>query len=342
MTHPIFSTIVVAHDRRQYLKEAVSSVLGQTLPRDQHEIIVVKNYSDSGLDAWFAQQGVRSIVVPDPRMGTKVAAAVAEVSGEVVCLLEDDDRFEPNKLEIAAHVFGDSTQLVFFHHGFTTASPEGERFEAPRLWQKSSPRANEPYGYLRISTGDLPALWWTARYHPDFNTSSMAIRRSVLGAQLEHLSRVDLVVDAFLFYCAMASGEEIAVSTQPLSVLGVHRESASLHQSDGSAEQVRQLAEYSRRNLSSICEIAEMLRSTGCVPLAHEGDGLVAAEQALIEIRSERAGRRSVFGLWESMIRYSDTYALRSRPELLFILAAILLSPSGGRWLYRSIKKLGF
>lgn len=342
MNRPTLSTIVVAHDRREFLRGAVSSVMAQTLPRDRHEIIVVKNYSDSDLDAWFSQHDVRSLVVQDSRMGAKVAAAVPELRGDVVCLLEDDDRFEPNKLEVTAQVFGGSDRSVFFHHGFTTVTPEGRRFEAPRLWQKSSPRAGGDPENLRISAADLPALWWLSRYHPDFNTSSMAIRRSLLGAYLEYLAKVDLVVDAFLFYCAMASGEEIALSARALSVLRVHGASVSLHQSDGSPEQVRQLAEYSRRNLPSVLEIAEMLRSTGRAPLVHEGDGLVAAERALAEIRGERADRRSMLGLWESMLRHSDTYAVRSRPELPFILGAILLTPSGGRWLYRTFKKLGF
>jgi len=43
---PFISVIIVAHNRREFLLEAVNSALHQTLPKDEYEIIVVKNFSE--------------------------------------------------------------------------------------------------------------------------------------------------------------------------------------------------------------------------------------------------------------------------------------------------------
>jgi len=40
---PFISVIITAHNRRELLLEAVNSALNQTLPKDEYEIIVVKN-----------------------------------------------------------------------------------------------------------------------------------------------------------------------------------------------------------------------------------------------------------------------------------------------------------
>ena len=43
---PFISVIITAHNRKEFLLEAVNSALNQTLPKDEYEIIVVKNFQD--------------------------------------------------------------------------------------------------------------------------------------------------------------------------------------------------------------------------------------------------------------------------------------------------------
>jgi glycosyltransferase involved in cell wall biosynthesis len=40
---PFVSVIITAHDWREYLLEAVNSALNQILPKEEYQIIVVKN-----------------------------------------------------------------------------------------------------------------------------------------------------------------------------------------------------------------------------------------------------------------------------------------------------------
>jgi glycosyltransferase involved in cell wall biosynthesis len=41
---PYISVIITAHNRKEFLKEAIQSALNQTLERSNYEILVIKNF----------------------------------------------------------------------------------------------------------------------------------------------------------------------------------------------------------------------------------------------------------------------------------------------------------
>jgi glycosyltransferase involved in cell wall biosynthesis len=43
---PFISVIITVHKRKESSLEAVDSAINQTLPKDEYEIIVVKNFKD--------------------------------------------------------------------------------------------------------------------------------------------------------------------------------------------------------------------------------------------------------------------------------------------------------
>ena len=44
------SVIIVAYNRKMYVKQAVESALNQTYDKNKYEIIVVKNFNDEDID----------------------------------------------------------------------------------------------------------------------------------------------------------------------------------------------------------------------------------------------------------------------------------------------------
>ncbi|EQD28177.1 cell wall biosynthesis glycosyltransferase, partial [mine drainage metagenome] len=48
----LISVIITAYQRKNYLLDALNSAVNQTLDRKYYEIIVVKNFSDSEIDAF--------------------------------------------------------------------------------------------------------------------------------------------------------------------------------------------------------------------------------------------------------------------------------------------------
>lgn len=100
MKRPLFSVVVPTYDRQAYLREAVSSVLAQTV--ESFECIVVDDGSPQP-----------QTVVDDPRIklirrsvnGGLAAArntGIAQSRGKYLAFLDDDDMFTPDRLEIAA------------------------------------------------------------------------------------------------------------------------------------------------------------------------------------------------------------------------------------------------
>ena len=99
MATPRFSVVIPTYGRPRYLTEAVDSVLAQTV--DDLECIVVDDASPDPIE-----------VVPEPRVrvitratngGSAAArnAGIEAATGEFVAFLDDDDLFEPDRLELA-------------------------------------------------------------------------------------------------------------------------------------------------------------------------------------------------------------------------------------------------
>ena len=97
---PLVSAIVVTHNRLDFLKKAVDSVLNQTYTRQ--EVIVVDDGSTDGTREWmegFAlQHGIEYIYVTDGLGGNHARnVGIRKSAGTYVALLDDDDEWLPEK-----------------------------------------------------------------------------------------------------------------------------------------------------------------------------------------------------------------------------------------------------
>ena len=75
--------------------DAVNSALNQTLPKDEYEIIVVKNFEDENIDRFLEEHSVRNIIVKEEPLSAKIVKGVEESRGEVISFLDDDDLWLP-------------------------------------------------------------------------------------------------------------------------------------------------------------------------------------------------------------------------------------------------------
>jgi glycosyltransferase involved in cell wall biosynthesis len=104
---PAVSIILPTYDRLTYLREAVHSVLAQTVTA--WELIVIDDGSTDDSVAWLAALGdPRVFVVRQPHTGNTSALrnlGAARARAEWIAFLDSDDRWHPEKLErqIAFH-----------------------------------------------------------------------------------------------------------------------------------------------------------------------------------------------------------------------------------------------
>jgi glycosyltransferase involved in cell wall biosynthesis len=119
---PTVSVVVTCFDLGQYLDEAVSSVLAQT--RRDFEIVVVDDGStDTGTVA-LLQEYVRpkTTVIRTKNRGLPAARnlGVARTTGRYLCMLDADDRLEPDYLEASVRALDQDPDVAFATHWLRT------------------------------------------------------------------------------------------------------------------------------------------------------------------------------------------------------------------------------
>jgi glycosyltransferase involved in cell wall biosynthesis len=93
------AVLINAHNYGRFLPGAIDSALHQTV--QPAEIIVVDDGSTDDTASVCAQYGnkIRYIKQPNRGQAAAINAGFASVTAQVVCLLDADDRFYPNKIE---------------------------------------------------------------------------------------------------------------------------------------------------------------------------------------------------------------------------------------------------
>jgi glycosyltransferase involved in cell wall biosynthesis len=159
---PKFSAIIATYNRKEYLLQAVQSVVEQTYPA--HEIIVVIDGStDDSADA-VKKNFSQVKVIEQPNLGRSIArnTGVAAATGDWVSFLDDDDLWHREKLAktaafLAAHPDCGAVNHWFWCFSDPAAGPiDGADFTAATLAEchirtsgVSEPRRN--FTYLKIT-----------------------------------------------------------------------------------------------------------------------------------------------------------------------------------------------
>src|SRR6516165_5526315 len=95
---PLVSVVIPTHNRPDMLREAIASVRAQTFT--DYEILVVCNgSSQEDLVRYGAIRDVRLVVTSRKGIGLALNIGIKAARGEWVAFLDDDDLWEPNKLE---------------------------------------------------------------------------------------------------------------------------------------------------------------------------------------------------------------------------------------------------
>jgi glycosyltransferase involved in cell wall biosynthesis len=199
---PYVSVVVTAYRRRTFLRDAVASALDQTLPRSEFEVLVLKDFADPEIDAWLVAQGVRVITEDLPRVGQMLARGTRLARGDVVCFLDDDDRFHRDKLAGVAEAFRSDARLGLLRNGYEPIDASGRPVPA---WNRYRPQPEQTLT-IDTATDTTRFLPWISHFSGYANVSTMCLRRSVLAPWLDRLDEVTAAQDLFIPTVAALSG----------------------------------------------------------------------------------------------------------------------------------------
>ena len=136
---PLVSVIIPAYNAARFLRDAVASALGQTY--EELEVVVVNDGSSDATAALAEQlrsEDARVRLLHEENGGPSAArnAGMAAARGELLCFLDADDVFLPDKLErqVAFLQFFPACDLVYsdFYVG-------DEQLNPISLWSRSPP-----------------------------------------------------------------------------------------------------------------------------------------------------------------------------------------------------------
>mgnify|MGYP001772584778 CR=1 FL=1 len=212
MSNPYISVIIPVYNRTQYVGEAINSVLNQTLDMDKYEIIVVTNIDLP------EREGVRIIKSKDLTLGGKIVEGILNSQGEVISLLEDDDLFLPNKLEVVYKVFKADDRLGLFKNPIKYINDRGKE------WLGSIPK--EP---IVITPKDLNIDLINEifeKYEIASNNSSLSFRKRDIIRYLNYLREIKLVSDCFIGLLFLFTNK-VMIWNQPLTLYRIWSGNAS-------------------------------------------------------------------------------------------------------------------
>ncbi|MEM4057048.1 MAG: glycosyltransferase family 2 protein [Thermoplasmatales archaeon] len=187
---PYISVIITAHNREKYLKEAIESVLNQTLNRSLYEIIVVKNFENQEIDELIRKNEIINLKSESNSLiGEDLALGIEKAKGEIICFLEDDDLFYPNKLEYVYNLFNNDKNLGYYKNNYFPINEQGE-----------------PTKFINKNK--------------DFNPSSISIRKDIIN--IYYLRKVVILSDSFVYCSALESNYKILVNRLVFTKYRIH------------------------------------------------------------------------------------------------------------------------
>ena len=177
---PFVSILITAYNRKDYVVDAIRSALNQTISRDNYEILLVHNIDDVALENFCENNGIVVIKMPDDTIGSYMLKGLETSHGDIICFLDDDDLFLPNKLETLRNIFSAYPDLMYFKNEIMLMDSGIPEQFIKRQSAKELP--NYGVNFLNImhsSRCRLGHIFSLVKNGIALNLSSIAVRRKV-------------------------------------------------------------------------------------------------------------------------------------------------------------------
>ncbi len=182
MSMPFVTVLIDTYNHRDFIEDAINSVLNQNFPVSETEILVVDDGSTDDTHEVVRKfvPRVRLLRKSNGGQASAFNAGILEARGEIVAFLDGDDWWAPGKLTAVTEAFARDTNVGLVGHGVTEVYPDGrQRTEVPREVSRFRITSVEQAKTFRMQRGFL-------------GTSRMAYRK-------ELLRRIGCVPEALTF-----------------------------------------------------------------------------------------------------------------------------------------------
>jgi hypothetical protein len=218
----MISVVIIAFQKRPFLVDAIKSVLSQDLESQNFEIVLIKNFVDK-LD--FLPNNVKVIdAIDDISIGSKLIKAAKNLKGNYISILEDDDIFLPGKLKMIFHLLNSNTDIVYVNNGYLKIYGDKTASEYSEV------KIDFTKDVLMFNKNTLSCETYF-RIRPDFNLSSITIKKQIILDNIKIIKGKTHVVDTLLFALALNSGYDMVKLKSKYTGYRIHENNLSLKES---------------------------------------------------------------------------------------------------------------
>ena len=213
---PLVTVVIDNYNYGHFLGQAIDSVLAQTYA--QIELIVVDDGSTDNSRQVIESYGDRLIAIFQANQGQRAAfnTGIKQAQGEIICLLDSDDYFHPEKIAKVVTAFAHHPEWVQVSHYWSGIDAEGKEIDIP---QKT------------LSRGDVKKALLKYGKYKSALTSALAYRRHVLEQVMPIPLGHTYYADAYLMATVPFYGE-VGTIDESLMFYRLHNNNAHNRQSD--------------------------------------------------------------------------------------------------------------
>ncbi len=226
---PAVAVVIGAFGRTAYLRRAVASVLAQTLPRSEFEVVVTKDFSDPELDRSLAADGVVALLDPEPVIGRWLLRAIRSTRAPLVAFLDDDDEFEPERLAHAVAVFREHPEVGYYRNRVRVIDADGRPIDPARWRRLERDEGFDRTGPVQVSAGAKPDVFRRVALDTfvSFNSSTVVIRRELLDGDVGAAFEATELPDLALLVAGVVSPYGLYLDDRRLTRFRYHRENVT-------------------------------------------------------------------------------------------------------------------
>ncbi|MEM6252984.1 MAG: glycosyltransferase [Cyanobacteria bacterium P01_D01_bin.156] len=265
---PLVSILINNYNYGCYLSQAIDSALAQTYTNV--EVIVVDDGSqDNSQDILknYSNQNIKIIIKPNGGQASAFNAGFFAASGDIVCFLDADDYFYPEKVMEIVALFQGNTTIGWIFHKLAYVTAEDEKLEV-----------KDPSRYLTESqVVDFQNVLRQGKRFTHTIPCGLCFRKSLLSNILPMPESEGVTIsDNYIKYSALFLSSGLLLTKQ-LAVQRIHSQNSYTFRDDRHklrAEINIKLGFYLRQTFPQMHRFANKRFAEGCGEMLAEGGWL--------------------------------------------------------------------
>ena len=220
----MISVIIIAYNRKKYLKNAVESILRQSLKNDI-EVIVIKNFKDKDIDQFLYDNNVLNIFNNEKTwIGANYSLGIKEAKGDIITFLDDDDYYDEYRLKRINETFHKHRDLCFYYNDIIAVDEKGDIIS--NYDKRMIPFGRRANIEKEVIIGkDVPVrikFRIIKRYEAFWSPSCIAIKKDFMLSFIQSLEGVMLAPGIFLASTIVPKDCSILIDNRKLTFYRVH------------------------------------------------------------------------------------------------------------------------